>query len=589
MRFSIFSLISLSSLTLSGQNEFQFKDVRNIRQVIQQDQGSNADLNLPDSDPSGTDIIRFTNGDILHGEFVRLGKRVIWSRRDIERDIDFKVLNVSQIVFDGGRSKQNSPIQSYVTLINGDQIPGEIISLDDKELVLKSPFTNELKISRGAIVSLTPNPFDGKLNYAGPFTSDGWVMMESKKNKVRKRAAEKKAEDDEKEVGLENSKKEESEKNNPSWLYSGASFYSTNTQPLVFDAGLPDVGRLKFKAAWKNRLQFNLAFHADFTRPLPREIIEQDNDTKTPEEENLIQEDAKKEPTSKEDVNPAEEAKPEYKPLEYERLFDQIEGKKFQSHEWLPENSGISHAQAYGSSYVLSISGYYPTLTSCTFDEEGNMKTSSQRSNRVTVNTNLQNEGEAEFEIRFNRPKNQVYLFINGEYAFQWNDLAGYAGKGGGIAFAAMSNCKLKVTDITATSWSGAIDSAMSLSHEERDIALLTNGTDRFSGEIIKIENGEAHFNGGFSEMTIPLEELSELQFKKSAHFDSTKLEWGDQIGRIIFNPIGRLTLNPRASEDRNLQGESPILGKIEVNLSSAVLLDFADESDVLNEWITDF
>ena len=575
MRFLTYTLIVL--FTIAPLISEEVLQLGGINLPVPGDHGvqnASADLDLPESDASGTDIIRFTNGDLLHGKFVRFGKRVIWSRPDLDREIDFKVLNVSQIVFDGGRSKQNSPIQSFVTLINGDQIPGEIISLDHEKLVLKSPFTSELKIPRNTIVSLTTNPFDGKLNYAGPFTSDGWVMMESKKTEPRKRTAKKKIK------AADDVEVKEEEQPQPSWLYSGASFYSTNIQPLVFDAGLPEVGRLKFKAAWKNRLQFNLAFHADFTRPLPRELIEDEETEK----------DEGKELAPKEGEQPPEEKKPEYKPLKYESLFDQIDGEKLQSHEWLPENSsGISHAQAYGSSYVLSISGYYPTLTSCTFDDKGNMKTTSQRSTRVTVNTNLQNEGEAEFEIRFNRPKSKVYLFINGEYAFQWNDLAGYAGKGGGIAFAALNNCKLKISDITATSWNGAIDSAMSLSHEERDVALLTNGTDRFSGEIMKIVAGKAHFNGRFSEMEIPLEDLSELHFKTGAHQDPDQLKWGKQVGRVLFNPIGRLTLSPSASQDQNLLGESPILGKIKIDLTSAVLLDFADDSDLLNEWITDF
>ncbi|MDB4508148.1 hypothetical protein N9051_01050 [Akkermansiaceae bacterium] len=585
MKFSIASVLTLSVLSLYG-DQLQLGNLR-INQIQQGNLQANQEIiDLPESDASGTDIIRFNNGDLLHGEFVRLGDRVVWSRPDLERDIDFKINNVRQVIFDGGRSNQGSPTQAHVALINGDQIPGEIISLDDQELVLKSPFAGELKIARDKIVSLTPNPFDGKLNYAGPFTSDGWVMIESKNPEgVRKRQVDKEeaaAEDS------EEPKETEEKKPTPSWLYSGASFYSTNVQPIAFDAKLPDVGRLKFKASWKNRLQFNVVFHADFTRPLPREAIIPDKLEGEPKPESAadgLEEAIEEDQTNEEE--PPEENKLEYKPLEYESLFDQIKGKQFQAHDWLKTDGVIQIAQAYGSAYVLSIYGQYPTLNRCTFDTEGNMKTSSTRATRI--NSNLQTEGEAEFEIRFNRPKNQVYLYVDGEYAFQWNDIEGYAGKGGGLAFAATSNCKLKVSDIIATSWSGNIDPARSFSNDERDIALLTNGTDRFSGQLTKIANGKAHFKGAFSEMTIPLEELSEIHFKSDAHASLEKLKWGDQIGRVIFNPIGRLTLSPKNSKDKNLRGESPILGEVKVDLTSAILLDFADGTDVLNEWITDF
>ena len=581
MKFPIASVITLSALSLYGDqlelgniriNQIQPGHLQALKEVV----------DLPESDPSGTDIIRFNNGDLLHGEFVRLGERVVWSRPDLERDIDFKINNVRQVVFDGGRSSQGSPKQAYVSLINGDQIPGEIISLNDQELILKSPFTGELKIARDKIVSLTPNPFDGKLNFAGPFTSDGWVMIESKKpEEVRKRQVDKKEESEE----IKESEKEEP---TPSWLYSGASFYSTNMQPIAFDAKLPDVGRLKFKASWKNRLQFNVVFHADFTRPLPREVIAPDEDEDEPESEKAddgLEEAIEEDQTTEEE--PPKEKKLEYKPLEYENLFEQIEGKQFQAHDWLKSEGGIQIAQAYGSAYVLGIYGQYPTLNRCTFDDEGNMKTSSTRATRI--NTSFQNEGEAAFEIRFNRPKNQIYLYVDGEYAFQWNDIEGYAGKGGGLAFAASSNCKLKISDIIATSWSGNIDPARSFSNDERDIALLTNGTDRFSGEVTKIADGKAHFKGSFSEMTIPLEELSAIHLKSEGHADLEKLKWGNQIGRVLFNPIGRLTLSPKNSKDKNLRGESPILGEVKVDLTSAILLDFADGTDVLNEWITDF
>lgn len=580
MKFSIASVLTLSALSLYG-DQIQLGNLRiNQAQPVNL-QALEEVINLPESDPSGTDIIRFNNGDLLHGEFVRLGDRVVWSRPDLERDIDFKLNNVRQVVFDGGRSNQGSPKQAHVSLINGDQIPGEIISLDDQELVLKSPFAGQLKIARDKIVSLTPNPFDGKLNYAGPFTSDGWVMIESKKpNEVRKRQADKK------EVAAESSEeKTEEQQPAPSWLYSGASFYSTNVQPIAFDAKLPDVGRLKFKASWKNRLQFNVVFHADFTRPLPREVNTPDKDEDQPEPEEAEEKAADGIEAIEEEA--AEEKKLEYKPLEYENLFDQIEGEQFQAHDWLKTEGGIQIAQAYGSAYVLGIYGQYPTLNRCTFDEEGNMKTSSTRATRI--NSSFQTEGDAEFEIRFNRPKNQIYLYVDGEYAFQWNDLEGYAGKGGGLAFAATSNCKLKISDIVATSWSGNIDPARSFSNDERDIALLTNGTDRFSGQVTKIENGKAHFKGGFSEMTIPLEELSAIHFQSDGHADLEKLKWGNQIGRVIFNPVGRLTLSPKNSKDKHLLGESPILGEMKIDLTSAVLLDFADATDVLNEWITDF
>lgn len=525
------------------------------------------DLVLPESDPSGTDIVRFNNGDIIHGKFEGLEGGVKWSRPDIDRALNIKLKNLTQVVFDGGRQGNPELLNAHVSLVNGDEIPGEIVSLDAEYLLLKSPIAGELKISRNHIKTLTPNPFDGQLKYAGPFTSDGWVVLDRKISKeVRKREAE--------EAGEKVEDEEEKKEPQPSWVYAGASLYSSNFAPIVYDAQLPDVGRLRFKAAWKNRLYLSVAFHADFTRPIPREVIKKEPQ---PLEDALEGEDRKK-----------EEAEEELPPLEYESLFDQVEGKAFQSQEWLPESGGNSGPIVYGSSYLLTVSNNYPTLMRHTFEKDGTPKFVSLRGSRINVN--LSSGASAEFDLRFDREKSLIYLYVNGQYACQWNDLDGYAGKGGAIAFAATnSNSQVKISDIFVTSWSGTADSANSMKHDERDIALLTNGTDRFSGDTTAITNGEAAFKGEFSEMKIPLAQLSEIHFKANAQLDPDEIKWSDQLGVLLFNPVGRITLTPKSSTANQLKGHSAILGDITVDLSSAVLLNFADEPDGLSDWITDF
>ena len=554
----------LSLQSVYSQRPLQFQNVNNF--PIPNQAGDDEILDRPESDPSGTDLLRFTNGDIMHGNFAGLKGGILWNRPDIDEPIRFELKNLRQVVFDGGNNSPAQPKSPFVSLVNGDEIPGKIISLDEKALVIDSPLTGQISIPRDQLKTLNPNPFGGQLHYAGPFSSDQWVMIDTEKEEVtepeEKKAEEKKEEDEEK------------PKPNPSWLYSGASLYSTNTRAVALDGKLPDVGRLRFKIAWRNGFSSTVAFHADFKRPLPRKEValepEIDADAGKAEDQPIVPEEAK-----------------EPEPLKYQHLFDLKKGNAFQSLEWLPANTSSGHPQTYGSSYVFNFSSSYVNLWRCSFDEDGKPSTKSLRNQRLPVN--LGQSGEAEFDLRFDRTKNAIYLYVNGLYASQWNDLDGYVAPGDGLAFAGNGNSRIRVSDILITSWSGTPDGARSLEHEDRDIVLLTNGTDRFSGQITSIADGKATLKGPYADLTLPLEELSEIHFQRSGLADLQKIKWPDDTGILLFNPIGRISLVPTSSDENHLSGKSPVLGDLKVKLDSAALLQFAETPDVLSDWVTDF
>ncbi len=182
---------------------------------------------------------------------------------------------IRQIVFNGGQPGIHASKTSHVSLINGDQIPGTITSLDDKQLVLSSPIVGEITIPRDQLKSLSPNPFDGKLSYAGPFTSEGWVMLTYPE--VKKAGDE--VEEEEEEEKIE-------EESQPDWVYSGAAFFNARDQaPLALKTNLPKTGRLQFDVSWKGRLNLQIALHADYTRPIIPEIEAEEEKPKEADKE----------------------------------------------------------------------------------------------------------------------------------------------------------------------------------------------------------------------------------------------------------------------------------------------------------------
>ena len=540
-------------------------------------------------DPAGDDLILFDNGDVMHGTFGGIQDGLLWERKDIDRPIKFSIPAIRQVVFKGSSGVVMEKETSFITLVSGDRIPGKIVSLDDKSLVVKSSVVGDLKIPREHIKSLSPNPFDGELFYSGPYNSNGWMILDYRKTKEKDEAKEIAGEEKKpkKEAIQEKGKvKEESS----AWIHSGASFYSLDNRALVYpDANMPDIGRLKFKAEWKGRLNLTLALHSDFTRVLPPEKKEEPK----AEEAEEIEDDEK--PKAEGEQKPRKKEQPEKQdpaPLQKERLVDFRKNNAFQNIAWI-NPSKRTHADMFGTGYTMTLYSSYPNLSRNYFSETGVART--QRMASVRSNISLSEGGDAEIEIRYNRKESLMILFINGTYAAQWNDLGGFPGDGTGFGIVNnTSNARVRISEVMITSWNGMTDSANSMIHPDRDLVLLGNGTDRFSGQVIEIKDGVALLKSAYMNAEIPVKDLSKIVLKKSTSTDldsddlSEDLTWAEEPMTIVYKPFGKIRLNPISAERNLLSGNSPFFGEITVDLSSAAMLRFTEGSPDLSDWFDD-
>ncbi len=532
------------------------------------------------------DLIRFENGDVIHGKFAGFAdeeSRLIWKRADLENPIRFQLDNVSQIILNEARNLGLGEKSSYLTLVNGDRIPGEIISLTASELTINSPVVGDLKIPRKHVQSLTPNPFDGELHYAGPYNSEGWMILGERT--VEKEATREKilGENDRKALKktspAQGAEKETEEKAVPGWIHSGATFYNTKRSPLAFDANLPETGRLRFRAAWKGNLALTVAFHSDLTRPIKAAKKDKVKLKELPADAG--EDEGNKDPQENQD-----EAEPPA-PLEQEKLSDLRQKGALQTIPWLTPGQS-TYADYFGTGYTLSISSY-PRLGRNSFREDGTPHHENLRISRSL--TRFPRDGEAEIEIRFDRESARVFLFVDGRYTAQWHDIKGYLGNGSGIGFyCSNTSTKIRISDIVVSSWSGNIDSARSMEHSKRDIVTLTNGTDRYSGEISKIQNNLVSLKSAYSEVQIPLDELSRIEFQRDGLTDPEDEQYlpGEHSATVIFKPYGSIELDPAKSSPTVLRGNSPLLGEIEVDLTSASLIRFIELAPDLSDWFKD-
>jgi hypothetical protein len=498
------------------------------------------------------DILRFTNGDQLHGHFQGIGEGsvILWSRDDLHAPLTLKSENVRHVILRGAHPQTDPSSYAYITLLNGDQIPGEVLSFDSKNTRIRSHAVGEVTLPSENIAAINPNPFSGKLQYAGPFSPDGWEILrfEDKNASGGVRVEVKKAEDKPEE---EKKDKPEEEKKEPAaWQHAGSAWYHLKgMQPLARKNCLGESSLLRFRMAWRERLNANIALHADFMPPPePKEGEEKEE--------------------KKAGINGRQ-------PMVF--------------FNGMPQNQ----AATFGNALVLNIYQTYFSLTRCGYDENG--KAISQRMVHTQSSVQLPDSGEATIEVRSDRKKGLLMLFINGQYAAQWEDIdrlknaeeikeegaSDLPALGNGFAIQCTNaNAPLRLSDLVISEWNGIKDSAYSMSHEKRDIVLLNNGTDRYSGEISAIKDNKAYFKNSYSELEIPLAEISEIVFAKNEKSESTEPADGTVTAR--FYPSGKISGLPLASDQKTLHLNHATASRLTIDLATAISLEFSDENPFL-------
>ena len=125
-----------------------------------------------------------------------------------------------------------------------------------------------------------------------------------------------------------------------------------------------------------------------------------------------------------------------------------------------------------------------------------------------------QNLGQADFELRCDRARKHVSLFIDGRFITQWTDRDAYFAPGSRLLFApADTSSPCRLSHLTVTSWEGGPDSALSMQHPRRDTVLLVNETDRLSGTVESLENDTLTLASPYARLTFPLKKIADIRF----------------------------------------------------------------------------
>lgn len=481
------------------------------------------------------DLLRFTNGDQLHGEFegIHKGPQIVWKRDDLAAPVEFKISQVRQIVLHGGHPIKPQTSLSHVALVNGDRIPGKITALNEKSISLDTDFAGPVTISREQVAMLAPNPLGGRIHYHGPFSADDWEMVNASFPD-----------------GLPPVKPGDAEKDDDApgrWSFNGAAWYWQNKltgTALIHKNVMPERAILRFDLAWKNRLSIAVGFQADFARP------KQGKD----------------------------DAEPKNAPAKVQRF--------------MPGDSAVLPV-LFGNAYVMHIFSSHLMLYRTSVDGHGVSSIG-----RVQVNSNnarLTDTGKATIEIRSNQKSGLISLFIDGEFVAQWSDGGGAMdptkespATGTGFGFVVQSdNSPVRVSDVMVAEWNGMPDSARSLEVDDHDIVLLANGTDRFAGNVKSFADGKIMLENNYGEFKFPLDDVAEIRFARGKLAKESETPADSMT--IRFDPLGQVTGIPATCDGKSLQLLHPFAGELNVALDSAVMLDFQPSNTIIDDWDADF
>jgi hypothetical protein len=480
------------------------------------------------------DLLRFANGDQLHGTFMGIkdGPQVIWRRDDVSDPVDFKTDQLRHIVLNGGRPAKALAALSHVVLVNGDRVPGTLKEMNAESVSIGTPYAGSLRIPRDQVAMLAPSPLGGRLRYHGPFIQDEWKMANTSFPDGMPAPPE---------------KKDGEEVESARWLFSGSAWYWPGTAPgtvLLKEGAMPDRAVLRFDVSWKNRLSLAIGFHTDFSKP-------------------------EKKPG---DANPAD-AQPRRNAM-------------------APGDSSV-FPQLFGNGYVLQIFSSHMRLFRVSSETGTRLPAEGGQTNTSSIR--LGESGKATVEIRCSRLSGDISVFIDGESVARWNepggavsDVVSYAGKGNGFGFLVqVDESPVKISDIMVAEWNGMPDAARSMQTDEQDIVLLANGTDRFSGKVGDFSAGKITLENKYGHFQFGLDDIAEIRFARN-HLAKETEPAADTV-MVRMGPLGRISGQPLSGDGKNIRLRNPVCGEMNLNLESAVMLDFKNSNHLTDDWDTEF
>lgn len=170
------------------------------------------------------DVIELNNGDILTGTITGINKDGAMISSDISANpLEVRATAIKRMTFPA-EGKNNQSHAERLTLINGDSIPCQVLSMDKDKLRISTWYAGDFEIARKDVRSLRFGLSEERNIYTGNDSPTEWDTKEG------------------------------------SWSFSGATYTSKGSGVLAREIEMPENVRIRFDLAWKETPNFIFRF-----------------------------------------------------------------------------------------------------------------------------------------------------------------------------------------------------------------------------------------------------------------------------------------------------------------------------------------
>jgi hypothetical protein len=179
------------------------------------------------------DTLAFLNKDLLHGTLISIDQDtgLHWQSPEARDPIVFKMGQISQIKLDSHKPPNPVASAQRIGLTNGDALPGNIVSMDDKTLVLDTWYAGRLSIPRAMLRQITPLSDSDSAIYEGPTGLEGWTIGHMGGGR--------------------------------SWSFRDGALVGSNYGTIGRDVKLPEMSDVEFDVVLRGNSQFSIGIYSD--------------------------------------------------------------------------------------------------------------------------------------------------------------------------------------------------------------------------------------------------------------------------------------------------------------------------------------
>ncbi|MEM6912132.1 MAG: hypothetical protein AAF555_11205 [Verrucomicrobiota bacterium] len=158
----------------------------------------------------------------------------------------------------------------------------------------------------------------------------------------------------------------------------------------------------------------------------------------------------------------------------------------------------------------------------------------------------------------------RIMAYLDGEHLNTWTDELGFAQSGDAFVFFTGANMPVSIQEIQVLPWNGLV-SRGELDRKEDSDQIFTSDSDRLSGELLGIANGQIQMETEFGSLDLALDSAERITFSQTEADSSSALE-DVPVVLAEFWPASSLRFTLEEVTSTHILGRTELLGRFQLS-----------------------